>query len=202
MQTAGIKKTIGIPDNIKEESILFKADGNFMGGNIYQSIDSVIYIDPESYSALPETDKYQCARIVGKALAALSANQDITSMAIAPGRWGTTTASLGVPVSFTEISRISVLCELEFKAGGMTPELSYGSHFFQDLVEENIFYAALFSNDAKSPINLGAIERYPNLLGTLLPENKSYENVIKAIRPEGLIIVSDTVKNQVVCFEE
>ena len=40
---------------------------------------------------------------------------------------------------------MSVICEVAEESAGLMPELSYGSHFFQDLVEMEIFYVAIFS---------------------------------------------------------
>ena len=68
----------------------------------------------------------------------------MTVMLLGPGRWGTTTPSLGVPVSFAEINNVTILGEIEFATSNAIPELSFGTHFFQDLVETDIFYLALF----------------------------------------------------------
>jgi hypothetical protein len=71
-------------------------------------------------------------------------------MLMGPGRWGTTTPSLGVPVHFTELSGMSVICEVSSPEEGFMPALSYGSHFFQDLVETGIFYVAIWSVEGGS----------------------------------------------------
>lgn len=68
-------------------------------------------------------------------------------MLIGPGRWGVTTPSLGVPVIFSEICNMAVICEVASTDAGFMPELSYGSHFFQDLVETGIFYVAMFDGN-------------------------------------------------------
>ena len=199
-QTKGFKKTAGMPKNIPTSKTLFKCEGNFMGGNIYQNIKRIICIDPEKYVELSESDKYGVARAIGQITNLNKKTDEYATMAIAPGRWGTTTASLGIPVSFSEINNISVLCEREFKSGGMTPELSFGSHFFQDLVEENIFYTALFSDKEDSFFNEDIIKNEKNLLPGILPEEKRYAGVIKVIDPENMMIISDIVSNHVICF--
>jgi hypothetical protein len=200
-QTRGIKKTAGLPEGVPAPKTLFKSEGNFMGGNIYQSIKRVIYVDPEKYVALSETEKYGVARAIGRITNLNKKPEETPMMAIAPGRWGTTTASLGIPVSFSEISNIAVLCEREFRSGGMSPELSYGSHFFQDLVEENIFYAALFAGRENSSFNDALIKGKKNLLPEILPEDKKYADVIHVADPENMLIISDIVSNRVICFE-
>jgi hypothetical protein len=169
-----------------------------MGGNIYQDIKRLISVDPESYINLSESEKYQVARIIGKITRTV--NEETPTMAIGPGRWGTTTVSLGIPVSFSEIANISVLCERDFQAGGMTPELSYGSHFFQDLVEENIFYCALFTQRDDVIFNAQIISKYKNLLTEFLPEEKRYQDIIKVIEPKNMKIISNIVSNKVICY--
>ncbi len=74
----------------------------------------------------------------------IKSKEELPALLMGPGRWGTTTPSLGVPVKFAEINNIAVLAEVAFSAGNLMPELSFGTHFFQDLVETNIFYIALF----------------------------------------------------------
>ncbi len=198
LQTKGIKITTDIPENIPIDKTLFSSTGNFMGGNIYQDIKRIISIDPEGYTALKESEKYQVARIIGKITRTI--NSDAPTMAIGPGRWGTTTASLGIPVSFSEISNISVLCEKEFKTGSMTPELSYGSHFFQDLVEENIFYCALFTEKDDVFFNEEIINANENILTKILPDEEKYNDIIKVIEPDGAKIISNIVSNKVICY--
>ena len=65
-------------------------------------------------------------------------------MLIGPGRWGTTTPSLGVPVHFAEINTVSVLCEIVAMRDDLVPDVSLGTHFFNDLVENDMLYLALF----------------------------------------------------------
>jgi len=65
-------------------------------------------------------------------------------MLMGPGRWGTSTPSLGVPVRFSEINQMAALCEISYPGGNLMPELSYGSHFFMDLIEGQTYYIALF----------------------------------------------------------
>ena len=68
-------------------------------------------------------------------------------MLIVPGRIGTSSPELGVPTTFADISEFEAVCEVEEKEAGYNPELSYGSHIFQDLVEAEILYTAIFNNE-------------------------------------------------------
>ncbi len=70
-------------------------------------------------------------------------------MLIVPGRVGTSSPELGVPTAFSDISAFEIICETEERRAGYNPEMSYGSHIFQDLVEAEILYTAIF-NDEKT----------------------------------------------------
>ena len=119
-----------------------------------------------------------------------------------PGRWGSTTPSLGVPVKFAEINNISVLSEVAFSAGNLMPELSFGTHFFQDLVETKIFYVALFPEKKNILFNTGWLRQLKNLFTELMPESSKYKDVISVydVSDKGLRIMSDIVSQKVVCF--
>jgi hypothetical protein len=173
-----------------------------MGGSISQSIHRVIYIDPEGYINLPMGRKYDVARIVGKLNGQVQNREQEVIMLIGPGRWGTTTPSLGVPVSFSEINNMSVLCEVSYPSGNLMPELSYGSHFFQDLVEGDIFYIALFCEKDDVVFNGGRFDHHPDILEAVLPEAAKYQNVIRVcdMKDVGLRILADVVSQTVVCF--
>ena len=119
-----------------------------------------------------------------------------------PGRWGTTTPSLGVPVKFAEINNVVALAEIAFSAGNLMPELSFGTHFFQDLVETNIFYMALFPEKKDVIFNSEFLAQTKNLFTEIMPEFVKYENVIGVydVGNKGLKIMSDVVSQKVVCF--
>ena len=90
--------------------------------------------------------------------------KDKHMMLIVPGRIGTSSPELGVPTSFADISEFEIICETEETRAGYNPELSYGSHIFQDLVEAQILYTAVFLDKTKTrrfcPEMLG---KYPDI---------------------------------------
>ena len=114
-----------------------------------------------------------------------------------PGRWGTSTPSLGVPVHFTELNNISVLCELASSDKDVVPELSYGSHFFQDLVETGIFYVALFDNKENVVFNENSLKKRENIASKF--SDSINTDVIKVYHTEGLEIYSDIKEQIVIC---
>ena len=120
-------------------------------------------------------------------------------MLVGPGRWGSTTPSLGIPVHFSELCNMKVICEYSSKKEGFMPELSYGSHFFQDIVESEIFYVAIFDGYQDVVFNPEHILREENLLTSFLPESGQFEDVIHIAKTSGMEIYSDIVTQKLLC---
>ena len=196
LQTRGFGNAVKVPEPDKCGNCFFSTHGNFMGGNINLSIDYVIYVDVQRYLNISEQEKYSVARTIGQLNIAL---KDSSVMLMGPGRWGTTTPSLGVPVSFAELCNMSVICELASAEAGFMPELSYGSHFFQDLVESGMFYVAIFDGRADVCFNPSYINNRPNILSKWLPISSSCSDVIRLVRSDGLHVYSDIVSQRLVC---
>lgn len=204
LQTKGLGKTVAFPETRSFKNTLFFVQGDFMGGNARIPVHFVISIDPAQYSVLSESGKYDVARTIGD-LNRMFDREENSAMLLSPGRLGTTTPSLGVPVFFSEINNMSIVCEVEFETAGLMPELSYGSHFFQDLVESDIFYVALFLRKEGNFFDEKWLADQENILSTMLPDRESYENVIKVIRfpvrnETGILeLYSDIVSQKCVC---
>jgi len=202
LQTRGLGYKVEIPIQINRKDMLFESQGYFLGGNISQQVGRIIYVDPEQYSKLMLSDKYEIARIVGRLNKDIKDRDKLPTLLMGPGRWGTTTPSLGVPVKFAEINNVVALAEIAFSAGNLMPELSFGTHFFQDLVETNIFYMALFPEKKDVIFNSEFLAQTKNLFTEIMPEFVKYENVIGVydVGNKGLKIMSDVVSQKVVCF--
>jgi hypothetical protein len=82
------------------------------------------------------------------------------------------------------------------------PELSFGTHFFQDLVESDIFYAALFPQKEGVVFNKDKLLERSNLLTNFLPEEHKYENVVKVyeVDSDQLQVMCDIISQKVICF--
>ena len=117
-----------------------------MGLSKISKLDLIVYVDPVAYYNMPYKEKYSVAKTIGK-INWHYRNQGKHMMLMVPGRIGTSSPELGVPTVFSEISEFDVVCEIEEAGAGYNPELSYGSHFFQDLVEADILYTAVFNNE-------------------------------------------------------
>jgi hypothetical protein len=195
LQTKGMGKAVNIPKPEKEQ-LFFSSVGNFMGGNVRLPLDYCIFVRAAEYLALGEQEKYQVARLIGML------NQKFKGSAImlvGPGRWGTTTPSLGVPVHFSELCNITALCEVSYRQADLMPELSFGSHFFQDIVESGIFYAAIFEGEPDVVFKAENILGRENLFDATLPSEKGWSHVIHLAKTDGLILYSDITSQEILC---
>lgn len=196
LQTKGLGKTLKIPELQNVNDCFFSSKGNFMGGNVHLPIDYVIMINASAYLKLSEQEKYDVARHIGHINKEM---KEKNAMLVGPGRWGSTTPSLGVPVHFTELCNMKVLCEYSSVKNGFMPELSYGSHFFQDIVESEIFYVAIFDGYRDVIFNPERILKEDNLLTSFLPVSGKYKDVIHVAKTEGMEIYSDIVTQRLLC---
>lgn len=196
LQTKGLGKAVEMPVIKEVKDCFFHFSGNFMGGNVRIPVDYVVLVDSKAYIELPQDEKYNVARVIGTINSEL---KDQKVMLVGPGRWGTTTPSLGVPVRFAEICNASVICEVAYKSGSLMPELSFGSHFFQDLVESDIFYAAIFDGYENVIYNPNYLMDSKNYLEEILHKEASVKDVIYIAKTEGLEIYSDIVSQKVIC---
>lgn len=202
LETKGLGQRVNVPKNIKRDKILFESEGNFLGGNILQYIKKIIYVNPERYNELALTNKYDIARIIGELNRQIGNREDIPTLLLGPGRWGSTTPSLGIPTNFSEINNIAVLGEVSFASGDLMPELSFGTHFFQDLVENQIFYVALFPEKDSVLYNDSWFSSLKNLFEEIIPEFAQYSDVIGIydVSEKNLKIISDVLSQRVICF--
>jgi len=193
IQTSGLG-TAGVMPKVRE--FLWRIRGNFMGGNAAIPVRWAVFVKVEPYLNLPERQKYAVARAVG-VLNRLLAGQNAILMG--PGRWGTTTPSLGVPVGFAEINKYVCMSELAYSSHGLRPELSYGSHFFQDLVETGIFYTAIYQGEAGCEFHEELFDACPDRYRELTGDEQ-LEGVVKVydLGEPGAILYAETESQD--CF--
>jgi len=201
LQTYGEDRPVQLPDETLRRDVLFSLDGNFMGGSLSQAIDRIVFIEPEAYVRLPLYQKYEVARVVGTLNRQIRSRAELPTMLLGPGRWGTTTPTLGVPVHFADISNMTVLGEIASREGNFMPELSFGTHFFQDLVENRIFFVAIFPWKEGVMYDTSWLGSLPSVLAEVAPEKAAFEAVVKVydVRQYGVRIIADVVKQQLVC---
>ena len=153
-----------IPADISEEKILLESKGSSMGMSKATSLDLIVYVNPVKYYNMPYKEKDTVAKLIGKIN---WHHRDLNKhmMLIVPGRVGTTSPELGVPTSFSDISAFEIICETEESKAGYNPELSYGSHIFQDLVEAQILYTAVFNNEKTMHYSPEKLEASRDIVG-------------------------------------
>ncbi|WP_347491264.1 PEP/pyruvate-binding domain-containing protein [Desulfoscipio sp. XC116] len=196
LRTKGLGNAVQMPEPADERDFFLSTRGNFMGGNLRLPVDFIVYVDAQAYAERNERDKCAVARQIGLLNKALKGKN---VMLVGPGRWGTTTPSLGVPVHFTELCNMSVICEVASCKAGFTPELSFGTHFFQNLVESDIFYVAIFDGQKDVVFHPEHILKRENMLAGLFPQCSQFTDVIHVAQTDGLVLFSDILTQKLLC---
>jgi hypothetical protein len=152
-QNRGISRDTAIrrvPSDIPAASQLFRCSRMVPQGSVEQ-VEYIIYVDPAAYNALPTPRDYtEVARLIGQLNKAL---ENRSFILIGPGRWGSSDFLQGVPVTYADIFNTRALIELVVNARGYSSEPSYGTHFFQDLVETQIFPLAINPEESGDSIS-------------------------------------------------
>jgi len=168
-----------IPRDLPREQVLFTANQFISNGRVPE-ITHVVYVDPERYGELPDLqDMKDVGRAVGKLNKILPKRQFVL---IGPGRWGSRgDIKLGVGVTYSDINNTCALIEVARRKGNYVPELSFGTHFFQDLVEADIRYLPLYPDDEGVVFNEPFLRRKKNVLQEVLPEYSHLSDVLHVI---------------------
>ncbi len=167
LQISTTKEIIEIPQD--KGDTYFHIENASMGRSRKEIIDTLVYVNPHDYYEYPYAQKSLIARIIGQ-INEYCKEGNKKSMLIVPGRIGTSSPELGIPVAFAEISQFSAILEESYSQVGYVPELSFGSHMFQDLVEADIYYGAIFENEKRIAFNKEIIREFPNKLHEINPE--------------------------------
>jgi hypothetical protein len=169
------------PKRIARDSLILSTHGPIIGRSSLSRIDRVIYVDPAAYSAVPIRERASVARLIGRIVHLPRDEGPPVSLLLGPGRWGTSTPSLGVPVSFAEIDAVSAICEIVGVGMNVVPDVSLGTHFFNDLVEANMLYMAVHPARKGNALNGSFLALARNLLAALLPEDAEWAGVVRVI---------------------
>ena len=193
-----------IPTEIPEENIVFTAN-RYVSNGVVSNISHIVYVDPQEYSELKErAELLAVGRVVGMLNQILPRRQFIL---MGPGRWGSRgDIKLGVSVTYSDINNTSALIEVASQRGEYVPELSFGTHFFQDLVEASIRYLPLYPDDYGIRFNHKFLADSANILPEILPDHSDLAKVIKVIDVPRLTdgqvlqILMNAEKNQAMAF--
>jgi len=172
-------KPIPIPTNVQDNFQVFSAK-RYIANGLIPNLTHLVYVDPKAYAELPD---YESMVKVGKAIGKL--NQLLPRrqfILMGPGRWGSRgDIKLGVSVSYSDINNTSMLIEIARKQNDYTPDLSFGTHFFQDLVEANIRYLPLYPDTEETIFNEELLNETESVFTDLLPEYTALCEVIRVI---------------------
>jgi pyruvate, water dikinase len=206
VQIAGDGEVTDLPTHIEKEKLVLEAAGAVIGRSRLVTVDRLIQVVPAVYGHLPINERYAIARLIGRLMHHKGPDQPRTVMVLGPGRWGTTTPSLGVPVSYAEINRASVICEVVAMREDLVPDVSLGTHFFNDLVEADTLYMALFPDRPGNFLNEAFFAGHPNRLTQLLPDAAGKEHIVRVIEaadlPDGHLVKlnANALQQKVVCY--
>jgi hypothetical protein len=168
-----------IPRDIPTERIVFSAH-RFVSNGVVPDLSHVVYVDPDRYS---ELESLEDLRAVGQAVGRLNKLLPKRRFAlIGPGRWGSRgDIRLGVNVTYADISNTALLIEVARRKETYLPELSFGTHFFQDLVESSIRYLPLYPDDAGVRFDEAFLRDSPSVLADLLPDFARLADVVRVV---------------------
>lgn len=175
----GDERRVPVPTSIPPTRKIFSANRYVITAQV-TGVRYVVYVDALEYGRLHTwNDMVAVGEVVSRLNALLPRRSFIL---IGPGRWGSRgDITLGVRVTYADISNTLMLVEVARKRGNYVPELSFGTHFFQDLVEAKIRYLALYPDEEGVVFNEDFLLRSPNVLGGLLPEYAYLEHVVRVI---------------------
>jgi len=168
-----------IPPDLPEASLLFTARKYVPNGRV-SDITHIVYVEPDRYSEIADLSGLaSVGAAIGKLNQLLPRRKFIL---MGPGRWGSRgDIRLGVRVTYSEINNAAMLIEVARKKGNYVPDVSFGTHFFQDLVESGIRYLPLYPDDPGIKFNDQFLSSSPNRLAELLPEFKELEDTVRVI---------------------
>jgi len=172
-------KPAAIPTDLPDDKVIFSAN-RYISNGLIPDITYIVYIDPQNYSEISNyNDLIAVGRAVGRLNTILPKRQFIL---MGPGRWGSRgDIKLGVSVTYSDINNTSMLIEIARQQKGYVPDVSFGTHFFQDLVEANIRYLPLYPDDRGIIFNENFFSNAENILSPVLPEFSNLSDVIKVI---------------------
>lgn len=168
-----------IPRDLPRDRILFTANRYISNGRVPDA-SHILYVDDAAYQALPdERSLREVSEVVGRLNRLLPKRQFIL---MGPGRWGSRgDIKLGVSVTYSQINNTSLLIEIARQKGKYVPDLSFGTHFFQDLVEAEIRYLPLYPDDPGVYFNEPFLRRAHNMLAELLPDAAHLSDTVRVI---------------------
>lgn len=203
LQVAKDQEAVVIPTDISRDNVVLECRSASMGLSTHIQMDYAVVVDALAYYQMEYKEKYRIARAIG-AINWHFREKGKHLMLFVPGRICTSSPELGVPTSFADISEFDMICEVSESRAGYMPELSYGSHIFQDLVEANILYGAVFDNEKTEVFQPEKLQVLENCLLEFYPEAKGLEDIIGVYRVSDrqCLVYHDMKEEHLLCVLE
>lgn len=173
------EETVSLPENVPEDDRIFTSY-ELVPDGLVRGVRKIVYVSGQKYHELAPVNQQHVARVIGRLNERLA---DEEFLLIGPGRWGTANAELGVPVTYGDLYNARALVEVVTDKSRIEP--SYGTHFFQDLIEARIFILAIDLEDPRTEFNRHFFDDSENRLMDLYPEEAKWSHVVKLIDVEG-----------------
>ena len=169
---------VTIPENVPDGKVLFITRSGLFN-SVVENLEYIVYVDPKGYDGLTAfEDKMSVARTINALNKHLAGKKFVL---MGPGRWGSSDINLGVRVTYSSINRAKLLMEIAFSKDGSTPEVSCGTHFFQDLVEADISIVSVFPDETGSMLNESFLLSSPDVLTEIAPGVENPGGVVRLI---------------------
>jgi pyruvate,water dikinase len=205
MAIPGISRRVSLPGDVEPERVLFRSS-RFIGGGVVERIRHIVYIDPERYTAIASLEvKKSLGRVVGRVNARLRQMVG-RELIMGPGRFGSSNIDLGVNVTYADIENAAVLVEVAREEAGQMPEVSYGTHFFLDLVESETIYLAIYPTAEGAEFNRRFFLQSPSVLCDLVPGVEAFADLVRVIDVCAVAggkhaqVVADPDSQRAMCF--
>ena len=162
----GEGENVDLPDPLPAADVIF-ATRRMVPRGAVTGIHWVLFVPPEAYFSLTTpAERNQLERAIGSLNLAL---KDESFICVGPGRWGTSTPDLGISIAYGDIYHTHALVEMTGKGVGPDLEPSFGTHFFQDLMEARIYPLNLNLDDHDCTFRRDFFYKSPNHLADYLP---------------------------------
>ena len=180
------REAVRIPA-LKAERTFFDIHDTCMGRSSCRKLDALVLVDPKEYYEYPYARKSEVAGVIGRINRYFLSQPEKKNVLLAvPGRIGTSSPELGIPAAFAELSGYCGICEVSDDRAGYMPELSFGSHMFQDLVEADIFYAAIYADREEICYHRDCFADCPDLFAKICPQEEGLSSMISVYDLAGM----------------
>ena len=153
----------------------------FLGHGRTQTIADIIFVRPDTFHP---KDTVAIAHSISSVNRTLR-RQNRPYLLMGPGRWGSFDRWLGIPVKWQDIDAVGTMVEIRNKS--LTADPSNGSHFFQNITGQGIFYLTVTEGNG---------DRIEWDVLTALPQTFSDKYIVHTRLQQPLIVKCDGRKSR------